>query len=405
MPSIMKFAARPVAFIVFAALLASCAGGIGSAALPSAAAYAPVADRELRVMGSNYESLYSFKGGTDGGYPFDGLTDLNGTLYGTTYGGGGSYGWGTVFKVSTTGEEHVLYRFKAGNDGAHPYAGLIALNGTLYGTTQQGGTAGSGTVFSVSTSGTEHVLYSFKGGSDDGQYPYGRLLSLDGKLFGTTYQGGVSPGWGVVFSVTPSGDEHVLYKFKANDDGAHPYAGLTDLNGTLYGTTYQGGASGAGTVFKIGTSGEEHVIYSFKGGSDGQYPYARLIELNGSFYGTTYQGGVYPGWGVVFEVSASGKERVLYKFKAGNDGAHPYYAGLLAIDDVLYGTTYQGGTGGAGTVFSVSTSGDEHVLYSFKGGKDGQYPYDGLTALNSTLYGTTDVGGASNAGTIFKVLP
>ena len=386
---------RLIAAIVCSAFLAGCARGVNSSS--------PLPPPALPDAGA-YLLLYSFKSGGDAGYPYDSLTPLNGTLYGTTYGGGGGYEWGTVFNVSTRGEEHVLYRFKAGTkDGAHPYAGLVAVNGTLYGTTYQGGASGAGTVFSVSTSGVEHMLYSFKGGKD-GQYPYARLLDVNGTLYGTTYQGGVYPGWGVVFKITTSGEEHVIHSFKAGNDGAHPFAGLISVKGLLYGTTYQGGTSGAGTVFRVSPSGDEKVIYSFKGGSDGQYPYARLLDLGGTLYGTTYSGGVSYGWGVIFKVTTSGKEDVLYRFKANADGAHPYYAGLIAQNGTLYGATYQGGVKGAGTIFSERPSGgNDHVLYSFKGGTDGQYPYAGLIALDGAVYGTTYQGGASDAGTIFRL--
>ncbi len=387
---------RLFAAIVCSVFLATCARGMNSSALlpPSALPDA-----------NGYALLYSFKAGEDAGYPYASLTPLNGTLYGTTYGGGGGYQWGTVFKVSSTGEEHVLYRFKAGKDGAHPYAGLIAVNGTLYGTTYQGGTSGAGTVFSVGAAGDEHVLYSFKGGKD-GQYPYARLLDVNGTLYGTTYQGGVSSGWGVVFKVSTTGDEHVVYSFKAGKDGAHPYAGLIAVNGMLYGTTYQGGTGGAGTVFRVSPSGDEKVIYSFKGGSDGQYPYARLLDVKGTLYGTTYSGGVSYGWGVIFKVTTSGKEGVIYRFRANADGAHPYYSGLIAQNGMLYGTTYQGGAKGAGTVFAESVAGGhDRVLYSFKAGTDGQYPYAGLIAFDGAVYGTTEQGGASNAGTVFRLSP
>jgi uncharacterized repeat protein (TIGR03803 family) len=379
--------------IICSAFLAGCARGMSS--------FSPLLPSALPDA-NGYALLYSFKSGEDGGFPYASLTQLDGTLYGTTYGGGGGDEWGTVFKISTTGEEHVLYRFKAGDDGAHPYARLIAVDGKLYGTTYQGGTDGAGTVFSVSTSGVEHVLYSFKGGND-GQYPYAQLLNVNGTLYGTTEQGG-APGWGVVFKISTTGEEHVLYSFKAGKDGAHPYAGLIAVDGVLYGTTYQGGTSGSGTVFRVSTAGAEHVVYSFKGGSDGQYPYAQLLRVNRVLYGTTYQGGVSPGWGVIFKVSTLGKEEVLYRFKADKDGAHPFFAGLIAQNGLLYGTTYQGGSYGGGTVFSESPSGgDDHVLYSFKSGSDGEYPYAGLIALDGVVYGTTEEGGASNAGTVFKL--
>ncbi len=394
---------RRVSWIVVAVLLAGCSRG--SFAPPAQGGFAGGAQAGWPMSpDKGYALLYPFQAGSDGAYPYDGLTALGGQLYGTTYGGGSSYGWGTVFKASTTGAETVLYRFQANSDGAHPYDALVALNGTLYGTTQQGGTGGAGTVFSITPSGKEHVIYSFKGGSD-GQYPYSRLLVVGSDLYGTTYQGGSYPGWGVVFKVSPSGTEKVLYRFQANKDGAHPYAGLTALGATLYGTTYQGGTKGSGTVFSITPAGTEKVIYSFKGGTDGQYPYSRLAVAKGVLYGTTYQGGVYPGWGVVFGVTPAGKEHVVYSFKANSDGAHPQLAGLVALNGSLYGTTYQGGAHGAGTVFKVGLGGGEQVLYGFKGGSDGQYPYAGLTDVGGSLYGTTNVGGSASAGTIFKILP
>lgn len=391
-----------VAAVLLGTLLAGCSQSLRAIpTLPGAAG----SSQSQTPQASGYKVLYAFQNGDDAGYPYAPLIALDAELYGTTYGGGGGYDWGTVFKIDTAGKERVLYRFKAGNDGAHPYAGLTALNGELYGTTYQGGTSGAGTVFKISTSGVERVIYSFKGG-DDGEYPYGRLVVSGGELYGTTYQGGGSGSvtWGTVFKISPSGTEHVLYRFKAGDDGAHPYAGLTAVHAILYGTTYQGGTSGAGTVFRITTSGSERVIYSFKGARDGQYPYGGLLYFKGKLYGTTYQGGVSPGWGVVYDVTPAGRERVLYRFKAGNDGAHPQFTRLIAVNGALYGTTYQGGASGAGTIFKLTSAG-ESVLYSFKGNDDGQYPYAGLLNLSGTLYGTTYQGGADDAGTVFKIAP
>jgi uncharacterized repeat protein (TIGR03803 family) len=158
-----------------------------------------------------------------------------------------------------------LHRFKV-TDGLGPIAGLIDVNGTLYGTTQQGGASGDGTVFEVSTSGTESVLYDCKG-APDVQDPWGALIDINGTLYGTTIYGGTSNA-GAVFEVRRSGRERVLHSFKGGKDGGYPLAGLIDVNGTLYGTTQQGGANNAGTVFEVRRSGRERVLYSFKGGTD-----------------------------------------------------------------------------------------------------------------------------------------
>jgi uncharacterized repeat protein (TIGR03803 family) len=371
----------------------------------------------------------------DGADPEAALIDLNGTLYGTTAGGGSgggsgcfSDGCGTIFDVTTSGAEHVLYSFQGGTDGDAPYAGLTNVKGTLYGITSFGGAngcyynLGCGTIFKVSTSGSEKVIYSFQGGTD-GSNPEAGLLNVNGTLYGTTRVGGTGPcryivgsvsGCGTIFAVSPSGAEQVLYSFQSGADGAGPFAGLINVSGTLYGTTAGGGASGDGTVFKVSTSGVEHVLYAFKGGPDGYSPFTALINVKGTLYGTTEVGGGSGGFGTVFDVSTSGAERVLYSFKSGTDGADPY-AALTDVKGRLYGTTSEGGgsgcrasTYGCGTIFEVSTSGTEHVLYRFKGGKDGAYPAASLLAVGGALYGTAASGGrgaSGGNGTIFKAVP
>jgi uncharacterized repeat protein (TIGR03803 family) len=168
-------------------------------------------------------------------------------------------GAGTIFSVTTTGTEKVLHRFGIGHgDGTWPRAGLISINGTLYGTTYTGGSkrndGGYGTVFSVTTTGREKVLYSFGNGSghsSDGAYPAAPLLNVKGVLYGTTAGGACSGSGdcGTIFSVTTTGTESALYSFSGGVDGARPDAGLIEVNGTLYGTTQDGGTYGAGTVF------------------------------------------------------------------------------------------------------------------------------------------------------------
>jgi uncharacterized repeat protein (TIGR03803 family) len=373
-----------------------------------------------------YRVLYSFRGGTDGSGPGS-LLNVNGTLYGTT-GGGGMYGYGTVFAITSSGRETVLYSFGKGTDGIFPGGGLVDVNGTLYGTTGYGGTYSYGTVFAVTTSGRETVLYSFKGGTD-GWAPTSRLLDVNGDLYGTTKLGGAycsGAGCGTVFSVTTSGKETVLYRFKGGTaDGQNPYAGLIDVKGELYGTTSGGGAHCAGgyrdcgTVFSIMPSGKETVRYSFKGGTtdDGQSPQAALIDVRDTLYGTTTGGGSY-GNGTVFAVTTSGMETVLHSFSTGHDGAIPE-APLLDMNGMLYGTTSGGATNYygnyGGTVFEISTSGKERVLHNFGSAvNDGLDPSASLTNVKGTLYGATPVGGTGSCsrgsgsygcGTVFALKP
>ena len=147
------------------------------------------------------------------------------------------------------------------------------------------------------------VLYSFKGGKD-GKSPYGNLIDVKGTLYGTTTGGGSSGSGacdcGAVFAITPAGKERLLVGFN-NTNGNQPEAGLTNVKGTLYGTTLLGGANGLGTVFSVTRSGAEKVLYSFAGGTDGTDPAAGLLYVSGALYGTASSGG--SGDGTVFKLS------------------------------------------------------------------------------------------------------
>ncbi len=358
-------------------------------------------------MPAAYKVLHSFGKGTDGQVPVASLIDVNGTLYGTTI-GGGAYNGGTVFSISTGGIEKVLHSFGRGSDGAQPGASVIDVNGTLYGTTESGGAHGGGTVFSISTGGFEKVLHSF-GYSFPGSGPAASLINLNGTLYGTTFGGGACR-YGTVFSISTTGTEKVLHSFGLPPDGKYPSGGLVDVNNTLYGTTQQGGAHAEGTVFGISTNGTEKVLHSFGSGSDGQNPLTGIIDVNNTLYGTTPFGGVSGSTyaeGTVFTISTSGSEKVLHTFGCCSAGTLPY-AALIEVNGTLYGTTGTGGFlnqcqtslyYGCGTVFSVSTSGTEKVLHSFSdNSSDGGNPDAALVDVNGTFYGTTAEGGAYGEG-------
>lgn len=314
--------------------------------------------------------LHSFAGaGTgDGSIPEYGslIRDGAGNLYGTTF-NGGTHNNGTVFRLSPTGKETVI-SFTGGANGGYPAAGLVPdAAGNVYGTTTFRGSGcapfGCGTVFKVSSAGKETALYSFCSLSNcaDGSYPYGGVVrDSAGNLYGTTYAGGAS-GAGTVFKVDTSGQETVLHSFTGPPDGYLPFAGLVmDNAGNLYGTTIIGGTEDGGAVFKVNsTSGQETVLYSFcsqPGCTDGQLPYAALVWVGGFLYGTTEFGGA-SGAGTVFEVNPANQETVLYSFCSQlncADGGQPTASLLRDTAGNLYGTTSGLGAYGAGTVFKVA---------------------------------------------------
>jgi uncharacterized repeat protein (TIGR03803 family) len=394
---------RAALALVVALAMPGCGGAAMAPAVPNGI---PAAASDGRSAA--YKSLHLFRGGADGANPYSALTDVKGTLYGVTYGNRvGTCGYGTVFSVTPAGKERAIYCFKGMPDGAEPVGTLLAVGGSLYGTTFNGGSHGLGSVFQIDTSGKEHVIYSFAGGKD-GTNPGAGLIELGGKLYGTTLDsGGAEQGTGTVFEVSTAGKERVLYTFKGfPSDGETPDSSLIAVNGSLYGTTQSGGANRFGTVFVVDTSGHERMLYSFKGAPDGALPIGNLLDVRGVLYGTTSGS---PG--TVFKITTSGVESVVYTFAgAPTDGSGPH-SGLTAVGKTLYGTTEYGGANDLGTIFSMTKSGKERMLYSFKGTpKDGANPFGNLTAIGHVLYGTALNGGINvnglnhpDAGSIFKI--
>jgi uncharacterized repeat protein (TIGR03803 family) len=261
----------------------------------------------------------------------------------------------------------------------------------------------AGAAFPLSAdAGTLTLLYSFKGGSD-GRNPYGGLIYQNGTLYGTTAEGGTF-GKGTVFSIDPTlGTKTVLYSFTGSPDGAFPFDGVIYESNALYGTTSSGGASNEGTVFVINLqTGVETVLHSFAGGNDGETPYGGLVYEGGWLYGTTFSGGS-SSRGTVFKVAAStGQEVVLASFSVDN-GDGPY-GGLVGKGRYLYGTTTAGGNSGDGTVFKVNRkTGSVSVIYNFAGGVTGNYPYARLLEQQGSLYGTTVQGDDTGYGNVFKI--
>jgi uncharacterized repeat protein (TIGR03803 family) len=241
--------------------------GGGSSACPRRAGCGTVFKLTPNPDGTWTESvLYRFTGGADGANPDSDLTfDAGGNLYSTADDGGSCFGGcGVVFKLATnpdgTWTESVLYSFTGGTDGGYPvYSGVIFdAAGNLYGTTQSGGgPPGNGVVFKLAPNPdgtwTESVLHDFTGGADGDAPRGGVTLDAAGNVYGTTELGGSrSLGFGVVFKLTPTStgwSETVLHTFRHAE---FPEASMiSDSKGDIYGTATGGGAGSGGVVFKI----------------------------------------------------------------------------------------------------------------------------------------------------------
>jgi uncharacterized repeat protein (TIGR03803 family) len=350
-----------------------------------------------------FTTLYTFSGIAQGVTP--GILTLarDGMFYGVTLAGGNVSQSGTIFRFPGSGAITTLHVFgMSGPDGKVPVGALIqGPTGEVYGTTTGGGTLGYGIVFKCALDGgVMTVLHEFAGGAGGAAPAAGLFRDSDGTLYGTTLMGGAADR-GIVFRLSPDGAFTVLHAFTGGADGGLPASSLVRaIDGQLYGTTLTGGNGGYGTVFKL-TSGGLVTLHSFSG-ADGATPIGGVIQASdGALYGTTLAGGE-PGVGTIYRLTLAGVATVRHVF-AGPDGALPLGGVHQARDGQFYGTTTAGGSGNRGVVFRMGGNGSFSVLHAFSGA-DGANPSAAvMQGRDGYLYGTTLAGGASDQGTIFKV--
>lgn len=382
---------------------------------------------EVQVICANLQVLYSFKGGSDGAAPQAGLImDAAGNLYGTTSDsqgvavGDAPPDAGTVFELSPAPgggyTESVLYDFASTEalNGTNPAGALIMDGaGNLYGTTAGGGSNGFGTVFKLARSGggyTESVLFSFPGGGGGGYPGSGVIMDGTGNLYGAT-----GSATGVVFKLSPAAGggytESVLHSFTDDtNDGGYPDNLVIDGAGNLYGIASSGGMYLDGIVFKLSpnTNGTytESILYTFPSNNGEPGPWDDLImDSSGNLFGTKM------GANLVFELSPDGSGG----FTESPLDDVPGVVGPPLKDSA--GNLYVMGVGGDvngntsyGKVVELSPNGSggytESVLYSFTGGADGAGPNGGLIIDNAgDLYGTTGSGGNADNCDLDQNLP
>jgi uncharacterized repeat protein (TIGR03803 family) len=429
-----------VAYLPSSGLLT--AKGIGSATVSVFVAGSPNPQGSMNVtvkVGSMTETiLHSFYGApvSDGDHPTSLMQASDGNFYGLAD--------NVVFKITPDGVETIPW------DVALPPAVIQAKDGNFYGTTA-GGANGAGAFVKITPDGVETVLYSFGASPSDGAQPNRAVIQAsDGNFYGTTISGGDnycpnilgdSHNCGTVFKITPEGVETILHSFGASrSDGDQPDAGVLEASdGNFYGTTDDGGANtclgigidvevtnNCGTVFKVTPDGVETVFYSFGASlADGQTPVGNVIQASdGNLWGTTSAGGGLPCadpnscGGTVFRITLSGEETIVYRFPSTpadlGDVSGVFFQG---IDGNFYGTTLTAGPyeNPGGIVYQLTPDGIETTLYSFDSmGSDGVRPVFLMQARDGTLYGTTDSGGGQQtlngqllmaAGTVFKLTP
>ena len=250
--------------------------------------------------------IYRLNGSSDPCCFFGGvIVDTAGNVYGLAE-GGGSGGYGAVYKLSPSGGGYtlsVIYSFQGGHDGAAPLSTLtMDAAGDLYGTATYDGGDGFGTVFKLvrnAGSWSFHLLYTFTGGSDGGNPEGNVVLDSAGNLYGATaYLGGV-------FELTPSGGSWNYSLIVPFLGGLQSPISL-DSAGNIYGTNYADGSHGDGSVFELTYSQgtwTHNILHSF-GGGDGALPLSGVaFDASGNLCGTTTYGGSHGGQGTAWQLT------------------------------------------------------------------------------------------------------
>jgi uncharacterized repeat protein (TIGR03803 family) len=332
----------------------------------------------------------------------------DGYFYGTT-----SFYEGSVFRVAQNGYFEDLFTFTDSEvHGAHPGQLMQTQDGRIYGVAG-GGSLYGGVLFEV-VDGTVTTFFNF-GYATTGVGPTGPLVEgPDGALYGTLQSGGAQQT-GSVYRYSPDEGFSTLHSFDANlggnVEGTSPAALMLSSDGYFYGIAIRGGANNAGTIFRVSPTGAFEVMHTFSGknreaSTDGGYPVGRLVEDDsGVLYGTTSSGGAN-GTGTVYKLvkpavavppltSGEGTITLLHSFGAYNataaDGLYPQAGLTLASDGLLYGTTSDGTSKGAGGLFRVSKEGAFEPLYEFSTDSPEGYQPESelLQGPDGSIYGGT----------------
>lgn len=348
---------------------------------------------------AQYTVLYNFNNSAGGGVPLDNLVWIGHNFYGMTESGAAN-GSGDIFRIDTNGSNYTdLFDFNGTSNGEAPFSTLLLCRNKFYGMTLLGGTKNDGVIFSVDTNGSNYtVLLNFD--SANGKYPYGSLLLVRNKLYGMTEVGGANDR-GLIFSIDTTGANYLDMLDFNGTNGGDPMGTLIVSNGQLFGMTGSGGANNDGIVFSMDTNGSNYKILLNFNVTNGQGPYAsHLVLSNNMLYGMTENGGT-GGVGVVFSIDTTGNNyHKLLDFNGPNGKNAP--GSLSLAGKTLYGISEFGGASGFGNIFKIDTNGNNYADLHDLTGADGKYTFGSLTIVGNTVYGMTQNGGTNNDGVIFR---
>lgn len=360
-----------------------------------------------------YRTIHNFSG-PDGAHPMAGLiVGSDGLAYGTTS-EGGLYRAGTVYRLTHDRRIKVLHSFAGRpHDGLAPESAVVqGRDGALYGVTAHGGHVkeeDGGVIYRLAPGSGYAILHEFGRTATGGDLSVaGLTLASDGNFYGATVYGG-DDDYGLVYRIAADGSFTPIWSLPANPEPANPYAApIEGADGRLYGTSLNGGSSGLGTVYSLlKDGGDPRVLHSLSY-EEGARPVAGVTQgSDGALYGTASTYGPRDA-GTAYRLTLDGKFEVLHAFGPDIDGDDPSSALTEIQPGVFAGTTTAAGAFYRGTAFMMSRDGRYRLLHSFGGdvhdAPDGWQPFCTLLAVGpGHILGTCKFGGLYGRGTIWSM--
>ena len=392
------------------------------------------------------------------------VQDADGNFYGSEA-QGGTYGYGSIYRVATDGTRTTIVSFDGQTTGNSPLPLTVGPDGNFYGVTQYGASAyfpgptyGSGTIFRVTPGGELTTVVNLNSSAIINSVSNPAIpLSLgpDGYFYGAASGSNSGrTGNGSIFRVSADGTAiTALVNYPSGVSTNPPFPGsplLPGAGGTFYSTARYAGANGDGLILRLNADDTVSTFFTFSGDTDGGYPAAFITGTDGNIYGTTDFGGA-SNQGTFFEITAAGVFNTLSSLNvdhpsasfgnygtnvlatAGNGAAYLFIAdkfyhiaaggspgmlgfsnpntsndfvrsALLAPDGNIYAScAYPDVFSTGASIIKVTTAGVVTTFADLKKGL-GQNPEAALTPDGrGNFYGTTFTGGANSDGMIFKL--
>ena len=315
---------------------------------------------------------------------------------------------GFLFSTDSTGNNFQLrYQFPVTNPGGLPVnMELAEYNGKLYGTTSQGGLYNAGVIFEYDPVNNIYIKkYDFNSAAAGPYTPKGGLLLYNSKFYGLTENGGT--GGGVIFEWDPATNIFTK-KFDFNGStGTYPQNSLRLYNNKMYGTTQQGGPSNLGVVFEWNPATNTCTDLFDLNGTNGWGFYGNVTVYNNKLYCMSQQGAANNS-GALYCIDPSlpnGSNTVTLKVFDGTTGATGNNNEMIVYNNKLYGCTFNGGSD-AGVLFELNpATGVYTKLVDFTYTATGRNPLGRLVPNGSKFLGVCNSGGVNGSGTIFEWNP